>query len=180
MTAMKMPELLATDRLFLRVPRMEDARAIFEGWAQDPEVVRYLTWRPHQSISETEKFIHSCLLSWENETRFPYTITLRENGEVIGMIDARIQAPQMGIGYGLARAHWGRGYMPEAARAVIAWAFQQPSIYRVYATTDVENIASQRVLEKVCMQREGLLRKYSLHPNISDVPRDSYIYAIVK
>lgn len=179
-TAMKMPETLSTERLFLRVPRMEDARAIFEGWAQDPEVLRYLTWRPHKSIDETESFVRSCLKAWENQARFPYMITLGEDGEVIGMIDPRIQASQMGVGYGLARAHWGKGYMPEATRAVIDWAFQQPSIYRVYATTDVENIASQRVLEKAGMQREGLLRKYIIHPNISDIPRDSYMYAITK
>jgi RimJ/RimL family protein N-acetyltransferase len=50
----------------------------------------------------------------------------------------------------------------------------------VNASTDIENIASQRVLEKAGMLREGLLRKYIVHPNISDVPRDSYIYAITK
>ena len=70
--------------------------------------------------------------------------------------------------------------MPEATRSVIGWAFQQPSIYRVYATTDAENLASQRVLEKVGMQCEGILRKYIVHPNISDVPRDSYLFAIIK
>ncbi len=162
------------------MPRMEDAAAIFTGWAQDLEVLRYLIWRPHKSVEDTKRFVRNCLSAWETQTRFPYMITLKESSEVIGMIDPRIQPPQMGIGYGLARVHWGRGYMPEATRAVIDWAFQQPSIYRVYATTDVENVASQHVLEKVGMQCEGLLRKYILHPNISDVPRDSYIYAIIK
>jgi RimJ/RimL family protein N-acetyltransferase len=42
------------------------------------------------------------------------------------------------------------------------------------------NVASRRVLEKVGMQCEGILRKYILHPNISDVPRDSSICAITK
>jgi len=84
------------------------------------------------------------------------------------------------VGYVIARAYWGNGYMPEATRAIIEWAFQQPTIYRVYATTDVENVASQRVLEKVGMQREGLLRKHIIHPNISAIPRDSYMYAITK
>jgi RimJ/RimL family protein N-acetyltransferase len=107
-------------------------------------------------------------------------ITLKADGQVIGMIDARIHSPEVEIGYGLARAHWGKGYMREAVRTVIDWAFEQPSIYRVCATTDLENIPSQRVLEKVGMRREGLLRKYIIHPNISDIPRDSYIYAITK
>ena len=179
-TAMRMPEQLLTERLLLRIPRMEDANAIFTGWAQDLEVLRYLTWRPHKSIDETESFVRGCLLAWESQARFPYMITLEDDGEVIGMIDPRIQASQMGIGYGLACAHWGKGYVPEATRAVIHWAFQQPSIYRVYATTDVENVASQHVLEKVGMQCEGVLRKYIIHPNISNIPRDSYMYAITK
>jgi RimJ/RimL family protein N-acetyltransferase len=107
-------------------------------------------------------------------------ITLKASGGVVGMIDPRLEGTKVGIGYGAARTHWGKGYVPEATRAIIAWAFQQPTIYRLYATTDVENIASRRVLEKVGMQCEGILRRYILHPNISDIPRDSYIYAITK
>lgn len=177
---MKMPERIETARLVLRVPLKKDAPAVFAGWAQDKEVTRYLTWHPHQAIEQTEKFLQSCLLAWEQGTRFPYMITSKENDEIVGMIDPRIEGPKVGLGYVAVRSHWGKGYMPEATHAVIDWAFQQPSIYRVYATTDVENVASQRVLEKVGMQCEGILRKYILHPNISDVPRDSYLYAIVK
>src|SRR5512146_1511584 len=175
---MKPPESITTERLVLRKPRMDDARAIFDGWAQDRKVTRYLTWRPHECLEQTQEFVRGCLSAWEQETRFPYMITLKETGEVIGMIDSRIEGHQVCIGYGAARAHWGKGYMPEATRAIIDWAFQQPSIYRVYATTDVENCASQRVLEKAGMQCEGVLRKYIIHPNISDVPRDSYMYEI--
>jgi [ribosomal protein S5]-alanine N-acetyltransferase len=180
MGAMKMPEQLETVRLVLRKPRLSDAHAIFEGWAQDKEVTRYLTWRPHERIEQTQEFVQSCIRAWEGETRFPYMITLKRSGEVLGMIDPRIEGPKVGIGYVAARAHWGNGYVPEATRAIMDWAFGQPSIYRVYATTDLENIASRRVLEKVGMQCEGILRKYILHPNISDIPRDSYMYAITK
>lgn len=174
------PERIETERLVLRKPRPEDALAIFEGWAQDKEVTRYLTWHPHERIEQTKEFVQRCLLAWEYRTRFPYLVTLKETGQVIGIIDPRIEGPKMEIGYGAARVHWGQGYMTEAAQAIIGWAFQQSSIYRVYATTDTENIASQRVLEKAGMQCEGMLRKYIVHPNISEIPRDSYIYAITR
>jgi [ribosomal protein S5]-alanine N-acetyltransferase len=177
---MKMPEQIETQRLVLRKPRLDDARSIFEGWAQDSEVTRYLTWRPHERIEQTQVFVQGCIRAWEDETRFPYVITLKATGAVVGMIDPRIEGPKIGIGYVAAHPHWGKGYVTEATRFIIHWAFQQPSIYRVYATTDVENIASRRVLEKVGMQCEGILRKYILHPNISDIPRDSYMYAITK
>ena len=177
---MRMPEHLETERLVLRKPRRDDARAMFEGWTQDQEVTRYLTWRPHAQIEQTEQFVQSCIDAWQGETRFPYVITLKDTDEVIGIIDPLIEGSKVGIGYGAARAHWGNGYVPEATRAIIDWAFQQGSMYRVYATTDVENVASRRVLEKVGMQCEGILHKYILHPNISDIPRDSYMYAITK
>jgi [ribosomal protein S5]-alanine N-acetyltransferase len=177
---MKMPAQIETKRLLLRKPRLEDAHAIFEGWAQDHEVTRYLTWRAHERIEQTQEFVQACIRAWEGETRFPYMIMLKPSGVVIGMIDPRIEGPKVGIGYAAARTYWGKGYVPEATQAIIDWAFQQPSIYRVYATTDIENVASRRVLEKVGMQCEGILRKYILHPNISDVPRDSYMYAITR
>ena len=177
---MKPPERIETERLVLRKLRLDDAPAVFAGWTQDKEVTRFLTWRPHQTIEQTKEFIQSCLSAWGYESRFPCMITLKENDEIVGMIDPRIEGSKVGIGYVAAHSHWGKGYVTEATRAIIAWAFQQSLIYRVYATTDVENVASRRVLEKVGMQCEGVLRKYIIHPNISDVPRDSYIYAIVK
>jgi RimJ/RimL family protein N-acetyltransferase len=177
---MSMPEEIETTRLLLRQPRMDDAQAIFDGWAQDQEVTRYLIWRPHARIEQTQEFVQGCLFAWQQKTRFPYMITLKGTGEVIGMIDPRREGPEMEIGYVAARSHWGKGYVLEATQAIVDWAFQQPAIDRVYATTDVENIASRRVLEKVGMQCEGILRKYIVHPNISAVPRDSYIYAITK
>lgn len=177
---MKPPEIIETERLILRKPRTEDAPAIFAGWVQDPEVTHFLTWRPHKNIGQTEFMQKNAIASWHGDVRFPFMITLKENNDVIGMIDPRIEGLKIGIGYVMNRAYQCKGYMTEATRAIINWAFQQPSIYRVYATTDVDNIASQRVMEKAGMIREGLLRKYIVHPNISNGPRDSYIYAIVK
>ena len=175
-----MPEQIETGRLMLRKPHMQDAHLIFNGWAQDTEVTRYLTWRPHEQLVQTMEFVRGCLTAWETQKRFPYMITIEATEDVIGMIDLRIEGSKLGIGYVAARAHWGRGYITEATRAVVEWAFQQATIYRVYATTDVENVASRRVLEKAGMRCEGILRKYILHPNISSIPRDSYMYAITK
>jgi [ribosomal protein S5]-alanine N-acetyltransferase len=177
---MKMPEQIETDRLVLRKPRMDDALNLFTAYMQDPEVTRYTTWRPHQHLQEAADFIHNSIAAWESGTRFPFVITLREKEEPFGMIDLHVKGSTVGLGYVIARSHQHKGYATEATRATIAWAFQQPTIYRVNASTDVDNIASQRVLEKARMVREGLLRKYIVHPNISDIPRDSYLYAITK
>jgi ribosomal-protein-alanine N-acetyltransferase len=84
------------------------------------------------------------------------------------------------VGYALARPYWGKGYMTEVLRAVIDWSLAQPHIFRVQAFCDVDNLGSARVMEKAGMTREGLLRRYVLHPNINDEPRDAYMYAVVK
>ncbi len=169
-----------TARLLLRRPVPEDAPVIFQRYAQDPEVTRYLTWRPHADLSQTEAFIDRCLHSWETGQAFPYSIILREQPGPIGMIEARIQGHKAEIGYVLARQYWGQGYMTEAAGAVASWLLDQPAIYRVWALCDVENSGSARVLEKIGMQREGILRRWLVHPSLSDEPRDCYCFAVTK
>ena len=70
--------------------------------------------------------------------------------------------------------------MNEALKSVVEWALAQPEIYRVWATCDVDNVASARVLERAGMGREGVLRRWLVHPNLSDEPRDCLCYSIVK
>ena len=67
--------------------------------------------------------------------------------------------------------------MSEALGAVMEWAFAQPAIFRVWAVCDVDNEASAGLLERNGFHQEGILRKWSVHPNVSDVPRDCYCYA---
>jgi RimJ/RimL family protein N-acetyltransferase len=177
---MNVPELLETERLLLRKPLLVDAPVLFRAYMQDPEVTRYTTWRPHRHLQEAEDFVSKSISAWESGARFPFVITFKEQDEPFGMIDLHIRAGTVGLGYVIARAYHQKGYATEATRAIVEWAFQQPTIYRVNATTDIENIASQRVLEKSGMVREGLLRKYIVHPNLSDIPRDSYMYAITR
>ena len=155
---MKPPEKIETKRLILRKPRMDDAYSLFNAYMQDLEVARFTMWRPHQRVEQTEEFIEDCLLAWESDARFPFVITLKEKYEPFGMIDFHIKGSTVGFGYVIARSHQCMGYATEATRAIIGWAFQQPSLYRVNASTDVENHASARVMEKAGMIREGLLR----------------------
>jgi len=59
-------------------------------------------------------------------------------------------------------------------------ALGQEEIHRVSALCDIENAASARVLERIGMQCEGILRKSIMHPNVSDTPRDCFCYSVVK
>ncbi len=69
--------------------------------------------------------------------------------------------------------------MVEALEPVVGWWLSQPTVFRVWATCDVDNRGSARVLEKSGFQLEGTLRRWELHPNISEEPRDSLCYAII-
>lgn len=176
---MKPPKVIQTQRLQLRPPVMEDAELIFQRYAQDREVTRYLTWRPHVSIQETEDYLQRCLSDWKSEAQFSWVILLKETQLLIGMVGVRFNNGAV-IGYVLAKKHWGQRYMSEAVQVLVDWALTQESIYRVWSVCDVENRASVRVLEKVGMNCEGVLRKWFMHPNVSDQPRDCYMYAKIK
>ena len=177
---MKPPEKFETDRLVLRPARLSDAESIFQTFAQDPEVTRYTSWRPHTSIAQTLEFLAGCEQAWQGDRRFPYIITLKGSNSAIGLFEIRLEGFKAEVGYGIGKAYWGKGYTTEAARASIDWGLAQPSIYRVWAVCDVDNIGSRRVMEKAGMLREGILRRGIIHPNISAEPRDCYLYAVVK
>jgi [ribosomal protein S5]-alanine N-acetyltransferase len=169
--------VLDTPRLQLRPPRVDDAEAIFRGYATDPEVTRYLTWTPHKSLADTRAFLRACMDAWRLQTEFPWAITPAADERSIGMIELRPTGHMAMVGYVLAREEWGKGYMTEALTAVVDTALALRGIYRVWAVCDVENGASARVMEKAGLVREGVLKRYILHPSIGSEPRDALCYA---
>ncbi|MGZ8466085.1 MAG: GNAT family N-acetyltransferase, partial [Candidatus Binatia bacterium] len=154
--------------------------AIFREYASDPEVTRYVSWRAHQAVGETREYMRVCLAAWDVGKAFQWVIERKEDLQLMGMIAARVQAHRWELGYVLARPYWGHGYMTESVKGLIDWAFQGADVFRVWAVCDVENLASARVMERAGMQREGILRRWSVHPNVSAEPRDSYCYSITK
>ena len=175
------PKKFETKRLYLRKPLLSDAVPIFEQYAQDEEVTKHLIFQPHKNIKETKEFLRRCVTVWKEGTAFPWAIIRKSDQQFLGMIEiVGIDHSGVNVGYVLAKRYWGKGYMPEALKAIINWGFKQEEIFRVWAYCDEENIASAKVMEKAGMQREGILRKWMKLPNISQIPRDCYSYSIVK
>ena len=176
-----MPQsLIDTDRLVLRPPELGDASVMFESYASDAEATRYLLMKTSVSISETEDFIRNSIERWEEDTCYSWLITVRSDGTVLGGISLRLQDAGAEVANVLRRQDWGKGYMTEALGAVVDLGLSRTDLFRVWATTNTENLASIRVLEKIGMQREGTLRKWVVFPNIGGEPRDVYMYAKVK
>ncbi len=178
MAPMKVPARFQTRRLVLRRPRLGDAPAIFATYASDPLVTRYLIWPTHRHVRETRAFLAQARRSWDKGSEHIWLMTLR-NGTVVGSIGLRLDGPKAEIGYVLGRGYWGRGLTTEAGRALVAWARQQKSIQRIWGTCDIDNRASARVLEKLGMRREGILRKWLVRPQLNNAPRDCGCYSLV-
>lgn len=168
-----------TKRLLLREFRADDEQDI-HAYASDPEVVRLMIWGPN-APDITKTYLASVLKAQEQWPRpvVDLAIELKSEPRVIGSIGLRIKDEKnraADIGYVLARDHWGRGYMVEAGRAVLDAAFCQLGLHRVWATCDVRNRASYRVMEKLGMRREAHFLKNALEKGEW---RDSYLYAIL-
>jgi len=153
---------------------------VFAEYASDPSVAKYMTWKPHRNVEDTIDFLHRCERVWVDGSAFPWSLWRKEGGAFVGLLEIRIGTSAVDLGYGLSRKWWRQGFMSEAVLSVIRWSLAQPRIYRVWATCDVENVASARLLERVGMECEGVLRRWLVHPNLSAAPRDALCYSIVK
>jgi [ribosomal protein S5]-alanine N-acetyltransferase len=175
-----LPDDFQTARLKPRPIVAGNGDAIFQAYAQDLEVVRFLTWRPHSSREDTNAYISHCIDTPPAIGR-TYVLTGRDDGMIRGAFDLRRPAShRLEFGYVLARRWWGQGLMTETLTGIVHWALGQEDIFRIGAVCDVENIGSARVMEKSGLIREGLLRRWMVAPNIGDEPRDCFSYAIVR
>ena len=153
---------METDRLILRKYVIEDAEDMYNNWASDPEVTKFLTWPTHPSVDITRMLLQDWIPKYEDGGYFNWVIELKENGRAIGNISVvrlkeEIEAAE--IGYCMSRAYWGQGIMPEALRAVMDFLFDEVGLNRVAAYHDANNPKSGRVMDKAGMKFEGVLRQ---------------------
>jgi ribosomal-protein-alanine N-acetyltransferase len=173
------PAELRTARLVLRPPVASDAAAIFAAYARDPQVTRFLTWRPHRDVHDSHDYVTEAIAAWDGAQRRVYMLTLDDAGAV-GALELRNGPHGVSVGYVLARSWWGRGLMTEAVSAAVAWSLAQPEIWRVWSFCDVANLASARVMEKAGLGFEAILQRWIVHPNLSAEPRDCRLHAQVR
>lgn len=154
---------LETERLVLRLPRLEDAAAL-GGLYLDPEAMRFIGGVPPEYADDPEFVVRRWLGRWEANGFGQLVAERREDGAVLGRVglvvwdtrDWRIKTvPETGehgqpeLGWALARAHWGQGYATEAARAAREWARAELGIGRLISVIAPENDRSIRVAQKL-------------------------------
>ena len=172
---------LRTARLVLRLPRAPDAALVHHGYATDPDAARWMGWRPHEDIATTRALLAGWVASWERGTgTLAFMTEDAADGRFLGVIDLTPGAHGAVLGFVLCRHAWGRGVATEAGRAVVDLAFAHLGVWRVWATCAPQNPASRRVLEKVGMRHEGVLRRWIVSPLVSPEPRDSDCLAVTR
>ena len=144
------------ERITLRPFKMEDLEDLFEFTA-DEEATRYL-YAAHKDSEQTKRMLTNYYLQ---EPYCKYAVELKDSKKMIGTVEFRIKEYDQNaeIGYTLTRTYWGNGYMSEALALVLDIAFNKVQLASVYAQYDVRNEASGKLLTRLGMQRDGVLRK---------------------
>jgi [ribosomal protein S5]-alanine N-acetyltransferase len=174
------PANINTPRLLLRRPKLSDASAVYD-YGRDLEVARYVDWPVLSHIQEAILATENALQNWDSGIEYTWRVTVKPNDTPIGAVGCGVSGHQADLGFVLARRYWGKGYATEAAQAVFDWVASLEDVYRIQATCDVDNAASARVLEKIGMRREGILRRWVIRPNLPGRPlRDALLYSWVR
>ena len=173
----RIPRRIETERLVLEAVEPRHGDPMFEaGEACRPYLAQWLDWAATSNRTGVKAFAKESAQNWKRDLAYVFVITL--NGEVIGVIDLRRgSAPDTAeMGYWMAQDHSGKGYMTEAAKALIEFGFTHLGLHRVALFAGTQNIGSQKVAEKAGFQREGLARHASRAINGY---YDCYLYGLL-
>ena len=169
--------ILETQRLKLRPIRADDAEAV-ASYSTKPDFIRFLPLPP-QTVESAANYVERVVAGGQPDSNndWIFAIQLGEAPRLVGTIRVGIREPahrQGDVGYAMHQDHWGKGYTSEALGRILSFGFEELSLERIWATADLRNVASWRVMEKAGMQREGLMRHHRL---MRGAWRDSVLYA---
>jgi RimJ/RimL family protein N-acetyltransferase len=176
---------LRTERLILRPLTKNDVDDLHAAYQKRKDVVRYLRWEVHdhdEPAKNLEKRIAMTRLKNDGDGLI-YSVELPDpaggEGRIIGDMSVFLKSAkdaQLEVGWIFHPAVYGKGYAPEAARALLDLCFGELEAHRVFAELDARNEASARLCETLGMRQEALLREREL---VDDEWHDMAIYAIL-
>jgi [ribosomal protein S5]-alanine N-acetyltransferase len=172
--------ILETERLKLRPFEADDVEAIASYSTKD-DFIRFMPLPP-QTLESAAKFVGDVVAAGQPDSKndWHFAIQVGNAARPIGSIRVGIREPahrQGDVGYALHPDQWSKGYATEALQRVLAFGFGELSLERIWATADIRNVASWRVMEKAGMEREGVMRH---HRFIRGAWRDSVLHARIK
>lgn len=169
---------IQTERLVLRQFRHDDYRDMFK-WASNPEVVKYLSYDPHETLEVSKAVTDMWVEAYESPETYNWAIEFQK--KVIGNISVVAMESECfscHLGWQIDVPFWNQGIMTEAAQAIVNYLFEIVGFDRITSGHDIRNIGSGRVMEKIGMIREGVFRRY-IYQKDGSIGDKAY-YAILK
>ena len=153
--------IITTPRIVLRWISEDDVDSLYEIFS-NPQVMRYWSTVPLPNREAAVALQREIAGGNESETMFKWGVALRDSNKIIGtttLFNLNLDNGRAEIGYAMAHAYWGKGYMNEALKALVSHVFEVMKLRRLEADVDPRNAASIRTLERLGFQREGFLRE---------------------
>lgn len=154
--------ILETENLILRKFRENDAMPMYNNWASNPNVTKFLTWPAHENIHVTEEILKDWIKSYNEDNYYHWAITLKSEGDTpIGGISVVSQNENLDlahIGYCIGENWWHKGITSESLKAVINFLIKEVGANRVESRHDPRNPNSGKVMLKCGMKYEGTIR----------------------
>lgn len=158
---------LETERLILRRIKSSDAKPMFDNWASDDEVTKYLTWPTHSSVDVSKDVISEWIQNYSDNKFYQWGIALKDNvDEPIGSISVvhmDDDIDMVHIGYCIGRKWWHQGVTSEAFKEVIRFLIEEVGAKRIESRHDSNNPNSGKVMLKCGLQYEGTLRNSDIN-----------------
>ena len=153
---------IETERLILRRFNMNDAPAMFNNWAGDSDVTRYLQWKTHESVEESETVLADWIPQYEKDDYYVWAVVPRSCGEPVGsiaVVNMDERTDKVHIGYCIGKAWWHQGIVSEAFAEIIPFLFDEVKVNRIESRHDPHNPNSGKVMMKCGLKYEGTLRQ---------------------
>ena len=153
---------LETGRLILRQFVLNDAKYMYENWANDDEVTKYLMWKSHENIEISKNVLADWIANYSKENFYQWAIVLKETNEPIGnigVVGQKDEIKMVHIGYCIGKRWWHKGITSEALKTVIKYFFEEIGVNRIESRHDPNNPNSGKVMVKCGMNYEGTMKQ---------------------
>jgi [ribosomal protein S5]-alanine N-acetyltransferase len=161
--------IINTERVSLRWISERDLDALYRIFS-NAEVMRYWSTPPLADRNAAVALLQEIHESFRRQAFLKWGIARRTDDVLIGTATLfNFENHRAEIGYCLDRAEWGNGYMNEALKALLTFAFEELALHRIEADVDPRNSASLQTVERLGFQREGYLReRWQVNGEIQD------------
>lgn len=174
-------QTLKTNRLILRKFNSDDYIKMYDNWASDEQVTKYVSFNPHKDYNETKQIINDWIKEYDHGS-YNWVVELNDTHEIIGnisVIEMSMKHNNCEVGYVFGSKYWGNGYASESLSCVLKFLLNDCDFYLVEAKHHACNPASGRVMEKAGMKKDGVLRERRFN-KIKDGFDDLVVYSIIK